>query len=161
MYTVDTTPPQLTRWYLDRSTFHLHMLFTEPVHITNITSFLFTTSTTAGGPRLRITADIEYLAKNTHVVLRVHDICVRAQTTQAVGGGTSVSTCVQAMSFRDYILQLLQLSSQQVSTTLLSTTSFFVSFDETAVQDFAYVPNTIVPIFLQGAKRIGDPGIAS
>lgn len=58
-YVADTALPSLNRWFIDTQDYNIHFLFDEPVIVTNISGFLFTTNTGTSNGQASLIAEME------------------------------------------------------------------------------------------------------
>lgn len=153
-YVADTTSPALSRWYVDRDNYFIHMLFTEPVTILNSTAFLFSNSTTTidRAKRFRISVkNMEYRDLNMEVLIEVNPMCVAYgminSTEVDIYGNVTVTSeygCSKYVSFKDFFTNW--------------TYSMYLSLPSSSIEDFAKNPIPITPITYAFGLQISGPG---
>jgi hypothetical protein len=128
VFVADNVPPNLVRWYIDRSTMLVHCLFDEPVKVGNITDIALYVRGSPTAVGFILNKPPHYRSSNSEVILTLSSEC---------------PTCTTA-SFFSYVN-----SSKAYVSISLGPASFY---------DFAAIPNYVSEIPISIARREGSTG---
>ena len=129
LYVPDTTSPSLVRWYIDRETYIMYLIFDEPVTLVNVSSINFFKSNSENvivtpGYKFVIT-EHEYDSLGINVNLKLEDYCITYYTLKDgdIVCTTSVYTTINDQSH--------------------PSSALYISLPQSSFQDRAYAPNLI------------------
>jgi hypothetical protein len=128
----DTTAPILVEWFIDRQHWNIHLRFSEPVAVRNLTKLVVTALAGHTSHRLTLLNDsisIQYINFNSEMNLTFSDVCLTEDSCTA--------------------------SPQRQFLKTYSTAVMFLFMDTGAVYDMALVPNPSASI---PVKQEGSPG---